>query len=787
MQRSFGRSFDFPALTTPMHSGRALLFQDSHRTLIHAALLAGLLLVFPALSPAALQAQDQITLRVASWASAEEVKLETRIVEAFMQRHPGVRVELESIPSGYREKILTAIAAGTVADVFLLDSPIIPALLNKNLLLDLRPYADSLGHDLEAFFPSVLSVYSRGEALYAFPKDFTPLAMVFNKRLFDEAGLPYPEAGWTWQDYLTLAQRLTQDTDGDGNTDRYGTAFSNKLYLWQPWIWMNGGDILDPTGQSAEGFFNSPATEEALRFLIDLRRRHRVVPNEGPASDQGNLTTLFYSGRVGMMATGHWSLIGMKPYMATGELSIGVAPLPTPPGGRHTTVIYAAGWCVPRVTKHPEWAVRLAAFLSSEEAARIRTAFAIGVPARQVVAAEQVVADTFGVEAVWVEEAAFGRQTWGTRVDAFSQVERITEDAVEEVLIGGRNLHEAFTEGALRVDDMLQREAALTGETSVLTGNREILRFLVFGLLAWLAWMALSLVLAHRRDRHGLATGYAFLAPSFLLLLVFVLVPLAFSLYLSFHQWNVVSAAKPFVGLDNFRLLFHDRLFWRAFWNTALYTLHVPAGMVLALGIAVLLKRDIRGVNVWRTIFFLPSISSFVAVAMVWRWMYHPEFGLANYTLRLMGLNPAGWLSDPSTALLSVMVVNIWLGLGYQMVIFHAGLTGIPEAFYESAVVDGAGSWQRFRYITLPLLRPTTFFVLITSVIGSFQVFTLVYVMTRGGPLGSTDVVVYHIYQNAYDYLKMGYASAMAWVLFLVILAITWLQFRFLGKKVSYG
>ncbi|NIW78517.1 MAG: ABC transporter permease subunit, partial [Calditrichae bacterium] len=274
--------------------------------------------------------------------------------------------------------------------------------------------------------------------------------------------------------------------------------------------------------------------------------------------------------------------------------------------------------------------------------------------------------------------------------------------------------------------------------------------------------------------------------PSFIILLIFIFTPVIFSLYLSFHHWNVVSSNKPFVGLNNFIALFQDTLFWNSFKNTLIYTLHVPVGMVLSLGVAVLMNRDIRGIAFLRTIFFLPSISSFVAVALVWQWMYHPQFGLINYVLSLFGIGRVGWLTDPDLALISVMVLSIWIGIGYQMVIFLAGLQSIPNEMYESALTDGANAWQRFWYITLPLLRPTTFFVLVTSIINSFQVFTLIYVMTEGGPLHSTDVVVFRIFESAWDYLKMGYASAMSWILFIVIVIITWLQFKVFGREVHY-
>lgn len=279
------------------------------------------------------------------------------------------------------------------------------------------------------------------------------------------------------------------------------------------------------------------------------------------------------------------------------------------------------------------------------------------------------------------------------------------------------------------------------------------------------------------------ATAWGYLAPSLAHLLVFSIGPILFALYLSFHRWNLVEAARPFVGLANYRALAGDGAFWRAVLNTAVYVLFVPVGMTLALALALLVNRPFRGVRLLRAIFFLPYITSFVAISLVWKWMFDPDYGLLNAGLRLVHLPALPWLSSPATALPSLMLMSVWMYAGYMMIIFLAGLQSIPESFYESARIDGAGAWQRFRHVTLPMLRPTTFFVLATMVIFMFQVFTAVYVMTEGGPLHATDVIVYHIYRSAWEYLRMGYASAMAWVLFAIVFLATLLQWRFLGRE----
>ncbi|MEP7344729.1 MAG: sugar ABC transporter permease [Gemmatimonadaceae bacterium] len=299
------------------------------------------------------------------------------------------------------------------------------------------------------------------------------------------------------------------------------------------------------------------------------------------------------------------------------------------------------------------------------------------------------------------------------------------------------------------------------------------------------AWMAST-----RRgwaERRETWTAWSFLAPSALHLTIFTLGPLLFTLWVSLHDWDLLSARKPFVGLNNYRDMFADPLFWNALRNTAVYALYVPVTMVLALGAAVLLNRPMRGVRVLRAMVFIPTVVSFAAIAIVWQWMFNADYGLLNYLLRSVGLDAVDWLGNPSTALIAVMIVSAWIQIGYQMIIYLAGLQGIPSTLYEAATLDGASPWQRFQRITVPLLRPTSVYLFVTGVIWSFQVFTLVYVMTEGGPVHATDVLVYRIYQNAWEFRRMGYASAMSWFLFALLLMLTVTQWRVLNRRVEHA
>jgi ABC-type sugar transport system permease subunit/ABC-type glycerol-3-phosphate transport system substrate-binding protein len=731
----------------------------------------------------------QVTLRVIDWAGLDEIPLTHKALARFHTLHPEITVQYEPNPGRqYEEKILTALAADTPPDVFLLDSKVIPGFANKKVLLDLSQVVPLLGLDTTMWFPEVLHIFRRDSALLAFPKGFTPLMVYYNRALFDQEGISYPHAEWTWADYLSIARTLTKDLDGNGTTDQYGTAFTNYYYFWIPWVWSAGGDVVSPDGTTATGYLNSAETETALQFLIDLRTLHKAAPDAGTWTQTertGSNSQLFVAGKIAMIVDGHWRMPKFAQYIKEGTLRIGAVGLPAAPGKQN--VIYASGWCIPGTTRHPREAAMLAAFLAGEDAARIRTQGRLEIPAVISVAGEIAKHDTTGLEAAFMAEIPFCRQPWGSVIERFSEIEWTLQDAVDEVMINGAEIHTTMTSFAAQADKQL--EAIRSHEQLTFQPIREHSEILHVLLGAVGAGFLISLILYMKQKHAGrrqMRMGWMFLTPSLVHLLIFVVTPIVFSAYLSVHQWDIVVPQKPFVGFENFSELLADSYFWNALRNTLVFVLNVPVSMALALLVAVILHRNLAAPGVLRALFFLPSVTSFVAIALVWMWIYHPTFGMANFFLSLAGLPPLQWLNSSGTAMISLMIFSIWMGMGYQMVIFLAGLQGIPHELYEAAKIDGATGRQIFWRVTFPLLKPTTFFILIVSIIGSFQVFTSVYVMTAGGPVRNTDVIAYHIYQSAWEQLRMGYASAMAWVLFIIIMGATWLQFRFLRHEVDY-
>jgi multiple sugar transport system permease protein len=276
-------------------------------------------------------------------------------------------------------------------------------------------------------------------------------------------------------------------------------------------------------------------------------------------------------------------------------------------------------------------------------------------------------------------------------------------------------------------------------------------------------------------------SAYVFLLPGLLIFSVFTLAALLFAFYLTFHRWSIIEPDKPFVGLTNYSDMVHDQRFAESVLNTIYFGgASVPLSMAIGLLLALLLNLPLRFRSVFRTAFYLPVVTPFVVSAILWKWLYNGDHGLFNYYLLKGHLidQPLLWLSDKNLAMPAVILMSVWAGVGFSMVVYLAGLQSIPEELYESARLDGAGALRRLRYITIPMLRPTTLFLLVMGIISSLQVFTQIFVMTSGGPVNKTTTMVYYMYLWAFKYYDMGYASTLAFALFAMLLVFTGIQLR---------
>ena len=289
-----------------------------------------------------------------------------------------------------------------------------------------------------------------------------------------------------------------------------------------------------------------------------------------------------------------------------------------------------------------------------------------------------------------------------------------------------------------------------------------------------------------RRARHNRIVGYLFISPWLIGFLVFALYPFLASLFYSLTSYDILTPPR-WVGLSNYGLMLKDGLFWRSLGNTLYFTVFaVPLTTVMAIAIAMLLNMKVRGLAIYRTIFYLPSVVPLVASSILWIWLFNPSFGLLDSFLRMVGLPAPGWLYDEAWVKPALIIMSLW-SVGSAIVIYLAGLQGVPQELYEAAGLEGANAWQRTWHVTLPMISPVILFNVVLGLIGSFQYFTQAYVMTQGGPNNASLFYALYLYQQAFSYLHLGYASAMAWLLFVLILLATFSVFKTSAKWVYYG
>ncbi len=412
-------------------------------------LLTALILALTSFIASCVQSEDKkVKIRAVFWAGIEEQKAEHIIIEEFEKKNPKIDVSLESIPDNYFEKLVTAFAAGKPPDVLLLDSVIIPKFVEANVLLDLSPFLqENPNFREEDYFGEVFQIGVKDGKVYSLPKDFTPMVVYYNKKIFDEAKVPYPKDGWTWQDFLGSAKAITTKNENP-REHRYGCLVAPYAYQNIFWLWQNNGDVLSPDGTYAVGFLDSKESIEAIRFYTELVTKHHVAPD--PTTRQALGGEIFQTGKVAMVVSGHWWIPTLRA-SRTKEFSlenIGIVGLPR--NKSRVTTIYESGWAVAKKSKHPSEAVSLAIFLSSAEAQKVRATILLAIPAAKSVAED--VARKFPIERKFLDEVKYARPPWGTRISEWNVVEDLFQELIERIILGYGTPEEAARQTAKLID-----------------------------------------------------------------------------------------------------------------------------------------------------------------------------------------------------------------------------------------------------------------------------------------------------------------------------------------------
>lgn len=696
-----------------------------------------------------------------------DARLVQPAIDRFQALHPNIRIRNEQLPwnSGL-DKVVTALATGRPPDICELGSTWTGRFMSQGVLIDLT----SEVQDLLPHYRLWEAARWQGKC-FGIPWLVSTRTLFFNRALFRQAGLDPDRPPATWDELLAVARAIHRPAEGI-----YGFGMNageaNVLYKkFLPFVWGAGGEILD--GQ--DGFaFDGPATREALAFWTRLRE---VSYRE----KQDLLDEAFMKGRLGLEISGSWNF-ARYPKEAPG-LDFGVTLLPRPAAGRGRSASFTGGQVLAlfKTCRHPAAALQFIRFLTRHENTLPLTREAmVSFPAHRDAYADPLfTADPRLQVFVRQLETAVHPPVHPLWVE----LEAIVNRSIEQVL-DGASASSSLAEAGAAWRQVVARAAERRSRVGGRGGGWQtgLLLVAVVGLLIGVIFLAI--LGGSRGETPDPAPTLVFLLPWLATFVLFWVYPLLFSFVASFTDYDVFQpGAVRIIGAGNFLRLWQDGGFRGAFRNTLLFAAGtVPLTTLLALAIAMLIQGARTGQQVLRSAFFLPSIISLVVVATIFKSFYAPD-GALNALLGAAGLAGRAWLVETTWALPAIMALEVWATLGFSMILFLAALQAIPRQFYESAKVDGADAWQRFRFITLPLLRPMTLFVLVINTIRSWQVFPEVYTLTRGGPLGTTDTMVHRLYETAFRFHEMGYASAMAWILFAIILALSALQMRVLEER----
>jgi len=737
---------------------------------------------------------DDIELVVMHWSGGggqEEDQIVEDTLRAFERDNPGIRIKrINPGDSGqYFTKLQTMVAAGEPPDVFYMDFERIPIFAAAGQLAELDaqiPVDDYFAPAVDAFrFDG--DRQGRGP-LYGVPKDFTTVGFYCNLDLFERAGLDPPADDWTWDDFIRSARAIAAlDEDIRGA----------EIVTW-PWIvrallWTEGVDILDAGGDLDLSDPRIEATLERLRsWRFDEERT--LLGSEAEGLDP---SSLFLTGRLGMVGPfGRWVVPNYRDIpdpSKEGGFEWDFAPLPR--GETEANVIATVAWGLSPKSRHPDAAARLLAWLVGPETQAAQSRLGLAIPTLRTVAESDAFIDPDVAprnDRAYLDAVEHARVANWPRDPEFSAQ---FGQWMDLSLRTGRDLDESL-EGFGTWWNRKQSSPLSGGDFPAMPWGLCI----TVGLLL-LVPVGLLLVVRARRtrlsphERGEERAGYALAAPWLFGFVALLAGPIVLSLLLSFTRWNGLGTldTAEYVGFANYvRIFTEDGTFLESLRVTGYYVLlAVPLGQAFALLAAVLLNARIRGIEFFRAAWYLPSVLAGVGMSILFLWVFKSDGGLVNSLLDPMlaplGLEAPEWFNRDARlfGVPAFALMNLWL-IGGSMMIYLAGLRNIPEELYEAASIDGAGPWRRFRSVTLPMLGPIILFNGIMALIGSFQVFTQAFVMTSGGPGDDTRFYVLYLYNKAFDFYDMGYASALAWILLVVVLVLTGIVLRTSGRFVHY-
>jgi multiple sugar transport system permease protein len=712
----------------------------------------------------------------------------------FEKTHPGIRLEFIKAAEG--DKVGTMIAGGDAPDVVNVGAgQQFFYYHDANVMRDLSPYlTEADKRDLEGdFFPVAREAMMRDGKYYALPYNLVPFILIYNKRLFDRYDVPYPSKDWTWADYESAAKKLTIDKNHDGFPEIFGAAYARWQDGYYTWIHQNGGRILSDDGKTVT--FDDPKVVETIAFLHKLSRKDGVMANQ--ANQPKNVGAgLFADGRQAMIGpTGSFFIPQFR-----GEdyknLDWDIAPTPKGPTGTRASVVAAGGYGVTTQSKHPKEAFQLVKYLCGPEGQALLAQSALFVPARRSVARDMTVMNPTGkpahmqavLDAV-EEDYAFvppwsGRR-WGEVQDYLNQK---LDDFIFGIPDAGSTAASVCRDISNKANEILLAERTEKAGTPLPIGPIEKAAAALAALIL-VAWTARVVIEARRHPRRAAdqTTGYIAIAPWLIGFLVFAAEPILFSVLISLCRWNNLAPPSQarFIGLENYHILLsgQDDYFYKSLWVTAKYTLWaVPLGLVAGLILALFMNAKLKGIGWYRTLYYLPAVMPGIATTMLW-WLMFKQQGILNYALGgWAGIDYhrlPDWLQDPNWTIPAIVLMGLW-GVGGGMMIYLAGLQNIPTELYNAAEVDGAGPWSKFWTVTLPMLSPVLFFNLVMGIIGTFQVFgsALILFGSTGGPKQSALFYGLYMYHKAFEQFDIGLGSALAWVLFVIILVFTLMVFK---------